>query len=315
MKLPSKKPRSRRARKSFSVKVRNFLSSFPTPAKFAKKTSSEGRSSNSQSSSLTCEGAASLRCDSSTDESVDNEKRLLQSSFQETSRAPSPHFTDEISSVQPQETGNCLSLETPHYQSKPLYAGASLDYNKFDTMLRSFSFNFHLDDSATIELLKMFRLSLPQSAKILFPHSSVYRMKKRFHDFSSVISLDTGSYCSISFSEFLKHVVELNWCNLVRYAERRTSCQVPDIPLDKVCSNFSLETITRHLCLSTDGVSIVKSSSKNELWPLWLSLCELPPKIRMMQRNIILAGLYSGETKPPWEAIVSELQKKFAKPC
>ena len=294
------------------MKVRNFLSSIPTPAKFAKKTSSDGRSSSSQSSSLTCEGAASLRCDSSTDESVDNEKRFLQSSFQETSRAPSPHFTDEISSVYPQETGNCLSLETPHYQIEPLYAGASLDYNTFDTMLRSFSFNFHLDDSATIELLKMFRLSLPKSAKIPFPHSSVYRMKKRFHDFSSVISLDTGSYCSLSFSEFLKHVVELNWCNLVKYAERRTSCHVPDIPLDKVCSNFSPETITLHLCLSTDGVSIVKSSSKNELWPLWLSLCELPPKIRMMQRNIILAGLYSGETKPPWEAIVSELQKNLA---
>ena len=242
-------------RKSFSVKVRNFLSSIPTPAKFAKKTSSDGRSSNSQSSSLTCEGAASLRCDSSTDE-----KRFLQSSFLETSRAPSPHFTDEISSVHPQETGNCQSLETLHYQSEPLYAGASLDYNTFDTMLRSFSFNFHLDDSATIELLKMFRLSLPQSAKIPFSHSSVYRMKKRFHDFSSFISLDTGSYCSLSFSEFLKHLVELNWCNLVKYAERRTSYHVPDIPLDKVCSNFSPETITLHLCLSTDGVSIVKSS-------------------------------------------------------
>ena len=261
-------------RKCFSVKVHNFLSSIPTPAKIAKESSFDGESSISQSSSLTCEEDASLRVDSSTDESVDNEKQFLQSPFQETSPAPSPHFTDEISSVHQQGHGICQPFETLQCQSEPMYAGASFDYNTFDTMLRSFSLNFHSDDSATIELLKMIKLSLPQSAKI-----PVYRMKKRFHDFSTVISLNTGSFCSLSLSEFLKHVVEQNWCNLVKYAERRNSCHVPDIPLDKVCSNFSLETITLHLCLSTDGVSIVASSSKSELWPIWLSLCELPPKI------------------------------------
>ena len=239
-KFPSKKRRGRRVRKCFSVKVRNFLSSILTPAKFAKESSFDGGSSISQSSSLTCEEDASLRGDSSTDECVDKEKRFLLSSFQETSRAPSPHFTDEVLSVHQQEHGNCQSVETSQCQSEHMYAGASFDYSTFDTMLRSFSLNFHLDDSATIGLLKMFKLSLPQSAKIPFPHSTVYRMKKGFHDFSTIISLDTGSYCSLSFSKFLKHVVEQNWCNLVKYAERRNSCHVPDIPLDKVCSNWRL---------------------------------------------------------------------------
>ena len=38
------------------------------------------------------------------------------------------------------------------------------------------------------------------------------------------------------------------------------------------CSNISF-------CLKTDGVSLFKSS-KVELWPIWLEINELPPKIR-----------------------------------
>lgn len=37
------------------------------------------------------------------------------------------------------------------------------------------------------------------------------------------------------------------------------------------------ENIT--FCLNTDGVSVFKSS-KTEIWPIWLQINELPPKMR-----------------------------------
>lgn len=49
---------------------------------------------------------------------------------------------------------------------------------------------------------------------------------------------------------------------------------------------------------STDGSPLFKSS-KNSIWPLQLTICELPPLIRM--NNIILGGLWFGKSKPPMD--------------
>ena len=51
------------------------------------------------------------------------------------------------------------------------------------------------------------------------------------------------------------------------------------------------------LTWNVDGVPLFKSS-KFSLWPFYLVVNELPIKLRAIKENVILAGLWFGETKP-----------------
>lgn len=51
------------------------------------------------------------------------------------------------------------------------------------------------------------------------------------------------------------------------------------------------------LCLNTDGVEIYNSTN-GSLWPIIISCSFLSPEIRFLKKNLILAGLYFGSTKP-----------------
>ena len=51
------------------------------------------------------------------------------------------------------------------------------------------------------------------------------------------------------------------------------------------------------LTWNTDGIPIFKSS-KVSIWPMYLTINELPPKQRMQTENMILYGLWFGEAKP-----------------
>ncbi|XP_070554078.1 uncharacterized protein [Ptychodera flava] len=48
---------------------------------------------------------------------------------------------------------------------------------------------------------------------------------------------------------------------------------------------------------NTDGVPVFKSS-KYSIWPMYLAINELPPKVRRLKENIIFSGLWFGESKP-----------------
>ncbi|XP_062604037.1 uncharacterized protein LOC134265829 isoform X2 [Saccostrea cucullata] len=51
---------------------------------------------------------------------------------------------------------------------------------------------------------------------------------------------------------------------------------------------------------NTDGVNLY-SSSKIELWPIFLAINELSPPKRFSRENILLAGMWQGKGKPPFQ--------------
>jgi len=51
------------------------------------------------------------------------------------------------------------------------------------------------------------------------------------------------------------------------------------------------------LTWNVDGVPVFKSS-KYSIWPLYFIVNELPFKLRYIMENVILAGLWFGESKP-----------------
>ncbi len=57
------------------------------------------------------------------------------------------------------------------------------------------------------------------------------------------------------------------------------------------------------LILNTDGVAVFKSS-KHSLWPVYLSITNLPPHLRMRKDFILLAGIWFGPTKPKFDVIL-----------
>lgn len=63
---------------------------------------------------------------------------------------------------------------------------------------------------------------------------------------------------------------------------------------------------------NTDGINLY-SSSKIELWPIFLAINELSPSLRFARENIILAGIWQGKGKPPFHRFVGTFGKEMNK--
>lgn len=57
------------------------------------------------------------------------------------------------------------------------------------------------------------------------------------------------------------------------------------------------------LSLNTDGVPLYKSSTWS-LWPVFLTILNLPASIRMKAENVLLIGLWYGPSKPPMKLLL-----------
>ena len=73
-------------------------------------------------------------------------------------------------------------------------------------------------------------------------------------------------------------------------------------------------SLTITALFNTDGVNLY-SSSKIELWPLFLAINELSPTSRFARGNMLLAGIWQGRGKPPFEqyltAFSGEMNRLF----
>ena len=89
-----------------------------------------------------------------------------------------------------------------------------------------------------------------------------------------------------------------NWSSLIFKTKHNPYLSdVWDASYLKNACDFSTQKMVA-LSLFTDGVSIYKSA-KTTLWPVYLTILNLHPSIRTLAKNIIIAGLWIGSTKPP----------------
>ena len=68
------------------------------------------------------------------------------------------------------------------------------------------------------------------------------------------------------------------------------------------------------LTLFADGVNIRKSTHRRELWPVWLQISDLPPKLRMERKNFVLGALFVGFGAPDLNEIVPSLRAEMLTP-
>lgn len=57
--------------------------------------------------------------------------------------------------------------------------------------------------------------------------------------------------------------------------------------------------------MNTDGVNLY-SSSRVELWPIFIAINELSPAVRFARENIIIAGIWQGKGKPPFKQFLEK---------
>ena len=129
----------------------------------------------------------------------------------------------------------------------------------------------------------MIHLLLPPDNRIASSFAAVQSSEIRLVDLTAaVIDTSDGRVCALKFSNLIASVVKRNISSILKYnAKRKTSNQTNDIPNSKLTFSNEKNILATELILFTDGVTFIKSSSNRILWPIWLSLAQWPPRLRM----------------------------------
>ena len=216
----------------------------------------------------------------------------------------------------------------------PLYPGAAITVKVALLLLLAFVVRHNLTKEAINDLLYLIDLLCPKPNKCC---KSAYRFKK-FFSFLIIpaefkyycqacivpINYPLVKICSIcktvfslakSPSYFVKFSIsnqikslfaKETFLNDIQYRFTRTKRNIEQIEdiydgllYKKMMAAGEILSDKNNLSLTwnVDGVPLFKSS-KFSLWPFYLVVNELPIKLRAIKENVILAGLWFGETKP-----------------
>ena len=181
-------------------------------------------------------------------------------------------------------------------QSVDLYLGSEISVSDFRTNFDLISSRHKLSDSAKKDILKLVSLALPSPNNIhsLAPACLVPNIVTKNFDGASVLVVNLWQQLSNIIEKNLK-LIKLSWSE---------NC-------DWCASSDNFEKGQVQLVLNFDGASVFKSRSL-AIWPLWVQLYNLPPKVRCAINNMSILALWQGVGKPDFSAylpiIVSELQ-------
>ena len=67
-----------------------------------------------------------------------------------------------------------------------------------------------------------------------------------------------------------------------------------------------------NLLILTDGVNIKKSTYKKELWPIWIQVADLPPKLRSARKCIVLAALSVSDSYLSWQEVIPHVNDEIS---
>lgn len=178
-----------------------------------------------------------------------------------------------------------------------LYKTANIAVSEFSERLSTISSKHTLSDAAVADVLGLFEDVLPLPNNI----PSLYKLKKLDASPCSVISCGDGEMYMLPFRDQILSILE-------RYPGIENMTSSPgssdmygDITSGKLFPQVNPDTF--YFILNTDGFSPI-SSRKIQVWPLLLSVINLPPTERKRLCNIIMVGFYIGQSKPDWNTFL-----------
>ena len=159
--------------------------------------------------------------------------------------------------------------------------------------------NHGTPDNEANECFKLIRIAFPEKNI----HS--YKSVKRAHRITTAEEKLRSKPCAngklwrLEFIEELQNVVQDNIKAIEKYSISKQNGKNLKIP---GAFNNAKREINVSLIVNSDYVKVV-NSNKQSLWPVWLAVVNLPPIKRCMFRNIVLARLWFGSGKPPWDVV------------
>ena len=195
-----------------------------------------------------------------------------------------------------------------------LFDGSNVKVQEASNLTELFCSKYNLSDECSSSLYALLHCLLPQNNKLPSGYSHIRNMKKNFQENIRVLKKTADDcLCVLNFRFQLREIVKRNFSEIRRYAENRK-----DNPFKDFCPSFCPpvelklnETIVFSLVVFSDGVTIKKSTLKKTLWPVWIQLADLPPKLRMARKNIVLAALHAGGSHPHWEQVVPHIKAEL----
>ena len=191
--------------------------------------------------------------------------------FQETIESPPPSF---VHLFQDEET--------------PLFDGSPTSTESFMKEFELLSDKHRLSKVARNDFLKLFAKNLP------VPNNMFSKLAIPVLPTISTERFDFSKFCSVDIKTQLELILSKN----VAYIKNSWSSE---------CSwnsswNFYLAPEIQ-LVLNIDGAPLFKSS-KISVWPVWVQIFNLPPKLRGSFANMTLLGLWHGKSKPDFSKML-----------
>jgi cation transport regulator ChaB len=111
----------------------------------------------------------------------------------------------------------------------------------------------------------------------------------------------TDYFISTPISSTLKTILTRNIENVFEYKQQLANMD-RDVISDINNSAWHQKLVNRETTLTvninTDGVSPYNSSIRSSLWPILITLNDLPPELRYQKKNVIAAGYWLSEIQP-----------------
>ena len=170
----------------------------------------------------------------------------------------------------------------------PLFAGSQTSTENFFKEFESLCETHKFSKAARADMLKLISKNLPVpnniNAKLVRPHLPTL----------SLIDFGNAQFCCVDTKTQIERVLTRNaqyvlnsWNNDCSWSTHWDSFRRPEV----------------QIVLNIDGAPVFKSK-KLAVWPIWLQVFNLPPKLRLAFSNLCLLGLWHGKFKPDFTKLL-----------
>ena len=227
--------------------------------------------------------------------------------------SPLPDFSfqsessDSSDSEQPSADSDNSSFDSINLEPEYLFPGSTVTTENFQTGFLLLSTMYCFSDVCSESVLDFINLILPRGAE-----QAIRAIRRKLRTKSAdkaqydvKAKNENESFVVLPVYKQLSEIVSRNLQIIREYSERpRCDGIIDDIiitPPKDEHYQVGTNSLILSLIINADGVPVVKSTNLS-IWPVWAAIAELPPKLRMSYKNIVLIGVWCGR-KPDWEFI------------
>ena len=195
-----------------------------------------------------------------------------------------------------------------------LFPGSKTSVEDASLLTELFCSKFSLSDECSSNLYSLIKVLLPEENQFPSSFARIRNAKASFENSVRVLQkTEDRTICVMRYRFQLADIFKRSLYQVLKYSEKRRENPEKDFnpnffPIAEIGRN---NTCAINLVFFTDGVSIKKSTYKKVVWPVWVQIGDLPPKLRSARKNIVLAALVISATSPSWNDVVPDLKSEI----